>query len=398
MSRISSKIHEIILIKTGELALKGLNRPIFEKTLIKKLKSALKPAGDCVIRSAQSTIMIEPADYISFDFDLALSKVACVFGIAAFSRAAVCDKDYAAIEAISADYLYDELTAASTFKVNAKRSDKTFSMKSPEICRDLGGYLLSKFPHLSVDVNNPDVTVTVEIRDFDAYIRCGQLHGAGGLPTGTAGRAVTLMSGGIDSPVASYMMAKRGLELVAVHFASPPYTGKRAEDKVKTLLSKVARYAGDIHLYVVPFTEIQLAIREHCPEEYLTVIMRRLMMRIAERIALKQDCGALITGESLAQVASQTMSAIHCTGAVCTLPVLRPLVGMDKDEIIAVSRRIDTFETSILPFEDCCTVFTPAHPRTKPKLQFVEEAESAVDFDPMIEKALEGLRPERISG
>ena len=279
-----------------------------------------------------------------------------------------------------------------TFKVNAKRSDKKFAYKSPEICREVGGYILSKIPSLKVDVHNPDLTVTVEVRDKHVFVHGNQLKGAGGMPVGSSGRAALLLSGGIDSPVAGYMMAKRGLVLTAVHFAAPPYTSPRAELKVKKLASIVARYSGRINLAVVPFTEIQEHIKDNCPEELFTVIMRRLMMKIAQRIARKDKCQALITGESLGQVASQTIGAIACTDAVATMPVFRPCIGMDKEEIIAIARKIDTFETSLEPYEDCCTVFTPKHPRTRPMLEQIEQAESAVDFEAMIQKAVAETR------
>ncbi len=379
---------EIILIKNGELALKGLNRSTFEDTLIRNLRIALKTCGECTIRKAQSTIYIEP-DSDEFDFEDALERVSKVFGIAAFSRAGVVEKDIEKILAAAPEYLSDRMKQIKTFKVEAKRADKHFPLKSPEICAEVGGALLSAFPHLRVDVHNPDEIVTVEIRDFAAYIRAGQIHGAGGLPVGTAGKAAILISGGIDSPVAAYLMAKRGLKLDAIHFASPPYTSPRAEQKVKTLLSKVAVYSGTIKLAIVPFTEIQERIAEDCPEEYFTLIMRRMMMRIAQIIAAKNKCGALITGESLGQVASQTLPAIGVTDSVTTMPVLRPLIGSDKEEIIKISRNIDTFETSCLPYEDCCTVFTPKHPKTRPTVSLCEEAESPLDIEKLIEEAID---------
>ena len=288
----------------------------------------------------------------------------------------------------SPEYLKSTLENAKTFKVEAKRADKRFPLKSPEICRELGGVILSKYHHLKVDVHNPDVTVFVEIRDTNAYVHAEQIQGAGGLPVGTAGMASILISGGIDSPVAAWTMAKRGLRLNAIHFASPPYTSPRAEMKVKTLLSKVARYSGCINLAIVPFTEIQDEIANNCPEEYFTIIMRRMMMRIAEKIARDSGSLALITGESLGQVASQTLPALVTTDAVANIPVLRPLIGMDKEEIVTISRNIDTFETSILPYEDCCTVFTPKHPKTRPTLESCSDAESGLEIDALIEKAI----------
>ncbi|WP_040195726.1 tRNA uracil 4-sulfurtransferase ThiI [Candidatus Soleaferrea massiliensis] len=381
---------EIILLKSGEIALKGLNKSTFEQVLIKNCRRRLQSLGAFKFSYAQSTICVTPMED-GVDMDEALDRLQKVFGIASLSRACVVQKDYADIRRQAVAYLRDTLMDVRTFKVEAKRSDKSFPMNSPELCRELGGDLLQAFPHLKVDVHNPDVIVTAEIRDFAAYVHAKRLPGAGGMPVSTSGRASLLISGGIDSPVAGYMMAKRGLEVVGIHFESPPYTSMRAKLKVMKLLQKVSLYAGRTILFVVPFTEMQEAIKDHCPEELFTVIMRRFMMRIAQRISYKQNCGALITGESLAQVASQTMPAIQCTDAVCDLPVFRPLIGMDKGEIVAVSRKIDTFETSIEPYEDCCTVFTPKHPRTRPKLEIIEEAERKFDFEPLIEKALENL-------
>lgn len=378
---------EIILIKNGELALKGLNRCTFEDIMIKNIKRRLKDLGKIEVRKAQSAIYIEPKEE-DYDFEEALNRVSLIFGIAAFSRACVCEKSMDDIIAKSVVYLADTLKNVKTFKVEAKRSDKKFPLKSPEICRELGGVLLSNFPHLKVDVHNPDIVVNVEIRDFSAYVRGEQLQGAGGLPVGTAGTASILISGGIDSPVAAWTMAKRGLRLNAIHFASPPYTSQRAEMKVKTLLSKVARYSGSINLAIVPFTEIQDQIAENCPEDYFTLIMRRMMMRISERIAKSSGSLALITGESLGQVASQTLPALVTTDYVTNMPVLRPLIGMDKEEIITISRKIDAFETSILPYEDCCTVFTPKHPKTRPTLELCQEAEKNLKIDELIEKAI----------
>ncbi len=378
---------EIILIKNGELALKGLNRSSFEDALVKNMKRRLNNLGSVLIKKSQSTIYVEPQSD-DFDFDEALERVSRIFGIAGFSRACVCEKTVEDILTKSVEYLKPSLENIKTFKVEAKRADKSFPLTSPEISRELGATLLRAFPHLRVDVHNPERTVFVEIRDYAAYVRAEQIQGAGGLPVGTAGTASILISGGIDSPVAAWTMAKRGLRLNAIHFASPPYTSKRAELKVRTLLSKVARYSGSINLAIVPFTEIQDMIAENCPEEYFTLIMRRMMMRIAERLAKKSGSLALITGESLGQVASQTLPALVTTDAVTNIPVLRPLIGMDKEEIIRISRKIDAFETSILPFEDCCTVFTPKHPKTRPTLSACEEAENSLNVEELIEKAI----------
>ena len=378
---------EIILIKNGELVLKGLNRRTFEDIMIKNIKRKLSSLGGFDISRAQSTIVITPKDS-GFDMDEATERVGTVFGISAYSRAAVCEKDMERIKEVAEEYLADALNGVSTFKVEAKRSDKKFPLKSPEICMEIGGVLLEAFPHLSVDVHNPQQIVTVEIRDRDAYIRAGQLRGAGGMPVSSAGRAAIMISGGIDSPVAAYLMARRGLELNAIHFASPPYTSPRAELKVKQLLEKVARYSGTIRLGIVPFTEIQEEIAKNCPEEYFTLIMRRMMLRIAQRLAKERGCGALITGESLGQVASQTLPALAVTDTLAEMPVLRPLIGMDKEDIIAVSRKIDTFEISIQPYEDCCTVFTPKHPRTRPTIEQCEKAEGPLDIEALIERAV----------
>jgi thiamine biosynthesis protein ThiI len=329
--------------------------------------------------------------------DEAAKRVGQVFGIVQYSRAAQVEKDFTVICEAAAEYLGEELDAANTFKVNAKRADKSFPMASPAICAELGAYLLDKFPHLTVDVHEPDVTVTVEVRDFGAYIHGSQLHGAGGIPVGTGGKAAILISGGIDSPVAAWTIAKRGVELTPIHFASPPYTSERAEMKVISLLEKVALYSGPMTLRIVPFTEIQEAIVEKCPEDLFTIIMRRFMMKLAERVAILTKNQALVTGESLGQVASQTIQAIGCTDeAVKTMPVFRPLIGMDKEEIIRIARRIDTFETSIQPYEDCCTVFTPKHPRTRPVLDKVIEAEKALDTEALMQRAIEGIRRVKI--
>lgn len=382
---------EIILIKNGELALKGLNRRTFEDMLVKNMRRRLESVGKFKFTVAQSTIVAEPESE-TVDLDEAVERIKKVFGIAAFSRAAAVDKDMETILKSAEEYLAPQLLAARTFKVEAKRSDKKFPLKSPEICAETGGYLLRKFPHLSVDVHNPDMIVTVEVRDVYAYIHGNQIKGAGGMPTGSAGRAALLISGGIDSPVAGYMMAKRGLELCAVHFASPPYTSERAEQKVHSLLKQVSKYSGRISLFVVPFTETQEQIKDNCPEEIFTVIMRRMMMRVAQIIAAKQNAGALITGESVGQVASQTMPAIACTDNVCEMPVFRPLIGMDKDEVVAISRKIETFDISILPYEDCCTVFTPKHPKTRPTIEYVQECEKSLDVDRLVAEAVEGTR------
>lgn len=380
-------MQEIILVKYGEMALKGLNKSTFENVLVKNIKRRIKSLGRFEITRAQSTIYIKPLEDCA-DVNEAAERLKKVFGIAALCKAAVCEKTFDSIKDTALDYLSDCLSYAKTFKVTAKRADKSFPMKSPEICRELGGILLSEFSHLKVDVNNPEITVTVEIRDTNAYIHAENIKGAGGLPVGTSGKAMLLLSGGIDSPVAGYMLAKRGVHISAVHYVSPPYTSERARLKVEQLCEKLTGYCGSIAFFCVPFTEIQEEIRNNCPEEFFTIIMRRLMMEIAQRICEKEECLALVTGESVGQVASQTMNAIACTDAVCKIPVFRPLIGMDKTEIIEIARKIDTFDISIQPFEDCCTVFTPRHPKVRPLLSDVENAQNNFDFTALIDKAV----------
>lgn len=388
---------EIILLKDGEIVLKGLNRRSFEDVLKKNIKFALKGSGRYEITSAQSTIYVRPMSE-DCDLDEAFERVKRVFGIAALCKAAVCEeKTMESVLATAPVYLEKQLKSVKTFKVEAKRSDKQFPLKSPEICRELGGKLLEVYPHLTVDVHNPDLIVYVEIRDFGAYIHCNPERGAGGIPVGTGGRAAILISGGIDSPVAAYMMAKRGIRLTAIHFASPPYTSRRAEEKVVKLLQKVSRYSGSMTMYTVPFTKLQEKLKNDCPEELFTIIMRRLMMQISEKIAKDNDCQALITGESLGQVASQTIGALECTDEATDMLVFRPLIGMDKQEIIDISYKIDTYETSIEPYEDCCTVFTPKHPRTRPVLKYVKEAQENAGFDELVAEALENLKLTKIS-
>lgn len=379
---------EIILVKNGEIALKGLNRHTFEEALVKNIRWRLRNIGKFQIKRAQSTIYITPENE-QIDLDEACEALKKVFGIAAFSRSVVTKKDLDVIKADAIEYLQDVLPYAKTFKVAAKRADKRFPHQSPELQRELGGALLSAYPHLKVDVHNPEITVTVEIREEAAFVHAKVIQGAGGMPVGTSGEGLLLVSGGIDSPVAGYMMARRGLKMSAMHFISPPYTSDRALQKVETLCEKLSEYSGDIIFYCVPFTKLQEAIRDHCPEELFTIIMRRLMMEIAIRFAEREKIPCLVTGESLAQVASQTVYAIVTTDAASDRPVLRPLIGMDKNDIIAIARQIDTFETSILPYEDCCTVFTPKRPKTRPTLKYVEESQALFDFEPLLAEAIE---------
>ena len=379
-------MREIIMLKYGEIILKGLNRPVFERLLMKNIRKRL---GEdiALMECRQAVVYIEPSEYA--DVEEMTERLKKVFGIVSIMRAAWVEKSMDAILSVLPEYLRESLADKKTFKVEAKRSDKTFPLKSPEICRECGGKILESFHHLRVDVKEPDVVVWVEIREKGAYIHAGRMDGAGGMPVGSNGRAALLLSGGIDSPVAGYMLAKRGVELSAVHFESPPYTSEAARDKVLELAKRVSEYAGPIRVHIVPFTEQQLAIRDNCPEEHLTLIMRRMMMMAAERIARRDRCVALITGESLGQVASQTIHALAVTNEVAGMPVFRPLIGMDKDEIVTVARRIDTFETSILPYEDCCTVFVPKHPTTKPKLEQVMHSEEALDMEGLVQKAVD---------
>ena len=379
---------EIVLVKYGEMALKGQNKSSFEDILLKNIKFRLKSTGKFKYSAAQSTIYIEPEED-TIDLDDVIAKLQKIFGIAAICRACVCEKHFADIQAKTLEYLKETLEDARSFKVEAKRADKKFPMKSPEICMELGGTICEAFPEIAVDVHNPEITVIVEIRDTNAYIHAGRIKGAGGLPVGSSGKALLLLSGGIDSPVAGYMMAKRGIRVSAIHFVSPPYTSDRARIKVEQLCEKLTPYCGDVKFYCVPFTEIQEELKRRCPEEYFTILMRRLMMIIAQEIAKKEEALALITGESVGQVASQTIHAMVCTDAVCKIPVFRPLIGMDKTEIIEISRKIDTFDISVQPYEDCCTVFTPRHPKIRPQLEAVEKAQEKGDFASMITKAVE---------
>ncbi len=380
--------NELILAKYGEMALKGLNRGTFEDSLLRNLRRKLRRFGEFRLFKAQSTIYIEPLTD-QLDLDEVLEELEHVFGIATLCRACECKKNMEDLSKTAVRYLEENLLAAKTFKVEAKRADKTFPLKSPEICAQLGGDLLDAYPHLQVDVHHPEVIVTVEIRDNKAYIHGADRKGAGGLPVGTSGKGLLLLSGGIDSPVAGYRMARRGITISAIHYISPPYTSERALEKVEQLCQELTTFCGNIAFFCVPFTEIQEAIKTYCPEGYFTIIMRRLMMEIAQKIAKKEKCLALITGESVGQVASQTMSAIACTDAVCKIPVFRPLIGLDKTEIIETARSIGTFETSTLPYEDCCTVFTPKHPKIRPTIAEVEQAQQKFDFQELLEKAVE---------
>ncbi len=386
---------EVILLKLGEMVLKGLNRNTFENALLKNIHRRLAPLGNFDVRMAQSTVYVSPLDEDA-DFETAVERAAKIFGVITFSRACAVEKSMEAILPAAVEYLRPQLEEARTFKVETKRADKKFPLQSPEISAEVGACLLEAYPHLTVNVHQPDVTVRVEIRDFGAYLHGEPEQGAGGIPVGTGGKAAVLISGGIDSPVAAWMMAKRGVELTPIHFASPPYTSERAEEKVKDLLRRVGEYAGRMFLITVPFAHVQEEMLRRCPEDYFTLIMRRFMMRIASRVAELEGCGALITGESLGQVASQTMKAIAATDAAAGLPVLRPLIGMDKSEIVSLSRKIGTYDISIQPYEDCCTVFTPKHPRTRPELADVEKAEQELDVEALVEECVAGRKVTKI--
>jgi len=388
-------MQEIILLKQGEIVLKGLNKRYFEQKLVQNVKRSLEPFGDFKVYTAQSTVYVEPQSE-SCDVTGAFAAMRCVFGVSSLSRAAACEKDKDAILQTAIAYLKDDFAKARSFKVESKRADKRFPMTSIQLSQYVGGELNEAFPDVAVDVHKPELLVTVEVRDFKAYVHAAPVQGAGGMPVGSNGRAVSLLSGGIDSPVATYMIAKRGIKIIPVHFFSFPYTSEQAKEKVLTLAKKLTPYCGDMTVEVVPFTHVQEAMRKVCPEDFYTLVMRRIMMRIAERIAEANGCKALVTGESLGQVASQTMEAMAATEACIDLPVLRPVVGMDKEEIVRLARRIDTFETSILPFEDCCTVFTPKHPKTKPKPGQVERAEAGLDIEALVEEALANIERVRV--
>ena len=383
-------MNEIILLKLGEMVLKGLNRRSFEDKLQANIHRRLWPYGQFKVYTRQSTTYVEPKND-DCDVEGAFEALKKVFGIVGLSLARPCEKDKDAIVAACQQFLGDKLSAARTFKVESKRADKSFPMNSIQLSQYVGGELDELYPHLKVDVHHPELTVYVEIRDFAAYVHADPEPGAGGLPVGINGRAVSLLSGGIDSPVSSWMIAKRGVALDMVHFFSYPYTSPEAKEKVIQLARDLLPYTGRLVVHVVPFTAIQEELRRSCPEELFTIIMRRFMMRISQEVAKRCGAKALVTGECLGQVASQTMDAMICTGAVVQLPVLRPCIGMDKEEIVQISRRIGTYNTSILPYEDCCTVFTPRHPRLRPILSEVEAAEAGLDIDGMVKAAVDGI-------
>ena len=383
-------MNDIILLKLGEIVLKGLNRKAFERKLLNNIAFRLKPIGNFKISCLQSTVYVEPQDD-SCDLEEAFEACSKIFGIISMTRASACEKDKDAIARLAIRCLKDEMQSAKSFKVESKRSDKSFPMTSIQLSQYVGGELQEAYPDTPVDVHNPELTVYVEVRDLAAYVHANPVPGAGGMPVGSNGVAVTLLSGGIDSPVSTYMIARRGVRLIPVHFFSFPYTSEQAKEKVVELAGLLSAYCGKMTIEVVPFTHIQEEIRDKCPEEYFTLIMRRFMMRLAEKFAVNYGAGAIVTGENLGQVASQTMEAMAVTRAVTTLPIVQPLIGFDKEEIVRLARKIGTFGTSILPYDDCCTVFTPRHPRTKPKLKDVEAVEAVLDVQALVEEAFNGI-------
>ena len=388
-------MNEMILLKLGEMVLKGLNRHSFEDKLQANIHRRLNGLGRFRVYTRQSTTYVEPMED-SCDMDAAWEAMKKVFGVVGLSRARACDKDKDAILRACHEYLDDRLRSARTFKVETRRADKTFPMTSIQLSQYVGGELDELYPNLQVDVHHPELTVYVEIRDYAAFVHANPDPGAGGLPVGINGRAVSLLSGGIDSPVSSYMIAKRGVALEMVHFFSYPYTSPEAKEKVLELARLLTPWCGHLTVHVVPFTAIQEELRRSCPEEMFTLVMRRFMMRIAQRVAKRCGAKALVTGESLGQVASQTMDAMTVTGQVVSIPVLRPVVGMDKEEIVRISRKIGTYDTSILPYEDCCTVFTPRHPRLRPTVEEAEAAEAGLDIEAMVQAAVDGIERIRL--
>ena len=382
-------MNDIILLKLGEIVLKGLNRRSFEQKLTANVRRRLAPIGKFRVYCLQSIIYVEGED--GADMDTAFEALKKVFGVISLTRAAACEKDKDAIAKLAIEYLREDMLRVKSFKVETRRSDKAFPMTSIELSQYVGNALSDAYEDIEVDVHDPELVVHIEVRDLAAYVHAMPVHGAGGLPVGCSGTAVTLLSGGIDSPVSTYMIAKRGVHLIPVHFFSFPYTSQQAKDKVIELGRLLTEYCGKMTMEVVPFTHIQTEIRDKCPEEYFTLIMRRFMMRIAQEVADRNGAKALVTGENLGQVASQTMEALGCTEAVTRLPVLRPLIGFDKEEIVRLSRKIGTFELSTLPYEDCCTVFTPRHPRTRPRIDAVEEAEAVLDIEGLVAEAMAGI-------
>ena len=387
-------MRELILCKYGEVALKGLNRGWFEEFLLRDVRSRLEHIGKFNVRASQCTIYVEPRDEMRMnaqDVEAAFDEVKTVFGFSAVSRGIIVDKDIDEMKRMATEYLPQYMQGVKTFRAEARRSDKRFPLTSPKIAGEIGGAVLSVMPHLKVSLTEPEITVRVEVREKYAYLSAGQEKAAGGMPYGTNGKGLVLLSGGIDSPVAAHMVARRGVNIEALHFESYPYTSERARDKVMELAKLTANYCGKVKVHVLSVTHIQEELRRACDEEYFTLLLRRFMMRLAQRTAELYKCSALITGESIGQVASQTMQAIEVTNAAVTLPVFRPCIGMDKEEIVDIARRIGTYETSILPYEDCCTVFTPRHPRTRPELEKVLEQETLIDIAALEEESFSSM-------
>ncbi len=383
-------MYKAFLIKYSEIGIKGRNRYIFEDALRDRISENLSVLReDYIVNKEQGRIFIECPD--GYDYDDTVEALKKVFGVSGICPVVVIDDvEFDALKVSVGDYIDEYYTDKNfTFKVEAKRADKRYKLTSPEICIETGAYLLDRFPEMKVDVHEPDIRITVEVRN-KGYVYSEIIPGLGGMPVGTNGRAILLLSGGIDSPVAGYMIAKRGVVIEAVYFHAPPYTSDRAKQKVLDLAKIISAYTGPIRLHVINFTEIQMYIYENAPHEELTIIMRRYMMRIAEKLAESNKCVGLITGESIGQVASQTMQSLNCTNAVCNMPVYRPLIAFDKQEIVDISERINTYETSILPYEDCCTIYVAKHPVTKPVLHIIERSENKIKdaIEPMVEKAI----------
>lgn len=380
----------IFLIKYGEIAIKGNNRYLFENALLKNIRLSIKALGNFQIQKEQGRILIEPEDD-HIDTEEIVDKLTKVFGVVGICIGIKNEKTD--MDAIRETALYHMKSVCEhnnyTFKVETRRSNKNYPLNSMEISKEVGAYILTHMgDQLKVDVHNPEIRLNIELRN-SLYVYSKVIPGPRGMPLGTNGKAMLLLSGGIDSPVAGWMVAKRGVEIGGVYFESPPYTSERAKQKVVDLAKKIAAYTGRFKLYIVPFTDIQMEIYQKCPHQQLTIIMRRIMMRIAEKIANEENAQALITGESIGQVASQTIQSLAVTNAVVSLPVFRPLIGFDKEDIVSIAKKIDTYETSILPYEDCCTIFVPKHPETKPKLEYIQKSEEALEtMEDMIEEAI----------
>ncbi|MDM9945037.1 tRNA uracil 4-sulfurtransferase ThiI [Clostridioides difficile] len=388
-------VYNILIVKYGEIGVKGKNRYIFENRLIRNIINMLKPIGRFNVYKEYGRIYVDLEDY---DYEEVIEEVRKVFGIVGVCPGVRAKKDYDTLKEIALKMLEEKIEAGyKTFKVESRRGDKSFGLTSQEMSMDIGGYLLSKVgDRINVDVRNPEVKIKCEYREFHTMVYSDTIPGYGGLPLGTNGRAMSLLSGGIDSPVATWMVAKRGMEVEAVHFHSYPFTSERSQEKVKDLAKILAKYCGRVRLHKVNILEIQKAIGENCNEEEATILSRRFMMRIAQRLSEKRHCDALITGESIGQVASQTIQGLTCTNAVVDLPVFRPLIAMDKSDIVDIAKKIGTFETSIVPEEDCCSVFSPRKPVTKPRLEKIEKSETALDIEKLVQDAIDKIEVEDI--